>query len=64
MSVTHMPGIYCGKCKLMAEPLFAFNTTIITIHEDISLPLVKLLNKNILQLLETARNSLTLNFIP
>ena len=34
------------------------------IHEDISLPLLKLLNKNILQLLETARNSLTLNFIP
>ena len=64
MSVTHMQGIYYGKCKLMAEPLFAFNTTIIIIHEDISLPLLKLLNKNILQLLETARNSLTLNFIP
>ena len=29
MSVTHMQGIYCGKCKLMAEPLFALNTTII-----------------------------------
>ena len=55
-SVTHMQGIYCGKCKIIAEPLFAFITTIIiVILEDITIPLQQL--RNILQLLEIARSS-------
>ena len=55
-SVTHMQGIYCGKCEIIAEPLFAFiRTIIIVILEDITIPLQQL--QNILQLLETARSS-------
>ena len=59
-----MQGIYYGKCKIIEEPLFAFITTIAIIHEDISIPLLQSLNMNLLQLLETERNSyLKLNFI-
>ena len=56
-----MQGIYYGKCKIIEDPLFAFITTIAIIHEDISIPLQSL-NMNLLQLLETERNS-KLNFI-
>ena len=52
----HMQGIYCSKCKIIAEPLFTLITTIIiVILEDITIPLQQL--RNILQLLETARSS-------
>ena len=61
-SVTHIQGNYYGKCKIIEEPLFAFITTIAIIHEDISIPLLQSLNMNLLQLLETQRNS-KLNFI-